>query len=143
MEQLGEGGLIDGPHDAAAHAFIPSGQRQVGQRDAEVNPVVTGQRGVIHHGGIQRRLFTGLRGALLRRQIGRPFDQRLHGSHGFGGVHDDQPHRLAVGSAGGNTDGFDEVLHHILRHSFLPEPAVGAAGEKLFHHRHLINFSLS
>lgn len=38
VEQLGEGGLIDGPHDAAAHAFIPSGQRQVSQRDAESTP---------------------------------------------------------------------------------------------------------
>ena len=52
VEQLGEGGLVDGTHDAAAHALVPRGQRHVGQRDTGVGVQVTGDGSVLHDGYI-------------------------------------------------------------------------------------------
>ena len=60
--------------------------------------------------------------------------QRLHGGHGFGALHDDILHRLAVGAAAGDAGGVHTLLQNFGRHGALLEPAVGAArAQKLYH----------
>ena len=86
---------------------------------------------------IQGGQLVGLGRALLRRQVGRPLDQRLNAGNVFGLVHDDQPHGLTVGTAGRKPHGLDDIIHHILRDGFLRKTAVGAAGNKRLHNRHL------
>jgi len=69
-------------------------------------------------------------------RVGSPLDQRLHLCHRLGLVHHHQTHSLTVGSAGGQADGLDDIIHHILRNSFLCKAAVGAAADKRIHNRH-------
>ena len=109
----------------------------VGQRNAGVGGEVAGDGSVLNHGHIQGGKLVGLGRALLRGQIGCPFDQRLNAGHIFGLVHDDQPHGLTVGTAGRKPHGLDDIIHHILRDGFLLKTAVGAAGNERLHNRRL------
>ena len=135
-QQFGEGRLVDRAHDAAAHAFVPCGKGHVGKGDAGIGGKVAGDGSVLHHGHIQGGQLVGFGRALLRRQIGSPLDQRLHLCHRLGLVHHHQTHSLTVGSAGGQADGLDDIIYHILRNSFLCKAAVGAAADKSIHNRH-------
>ena len=135
-QQLGEGGLVDGTHDAAAHLLVPSGQGHVGQGDAGVGGKVAGSGAVLQDGHIQGGRLVGLGHALFRGQIGRPLDQRLHLGHHFRALHHHKAQGLPVGPAGGQPHSFYDVIHHILRHGLLRKAAVGAAGDQRFHNRH-------
>ena len=135
-QQLAQGGLVDGAHDAAAHALGPCGEGDVRQRDAGVGVQVAGNRAVLHDGQIHHRLLVGFGSTLLRRQIGGPLDQRMDLFHHLRALHNHQLHGLTVRAAGRQAQGLHHIVHHILRHRLLGEAAVGAAGVERFHNRH-------